>query len=267
MKKIICLIISVMLVFCLVSCDSGSETNNPDPTNKPTGTVTAAELVALVNAREQAGYGDNTVKVTMDMIADTTVSGVTSQIKQSTEMYMKESAANPVASVKMTVALPGEADMVTEQYFANGYLYSSDNGTTYKKATIFEAVTGENSMTSGDMNDLIDGALESKVDAQADGSYKLTIKIDPKSNNPLIDAWLEGLGAQGITINSVDAEITVDKDYFLSSMVINIDLGTEIEGVGTVTMDFKVEATAQLLENYEIQVPAGIDIENATEIQ
>lgn len=268
MKKVVCFIISVLLVFCLVSCDTGSGSNGPtkEPSNGPANELTATELMALVNQKEQAGYGEDVIKMTMDMVADTTISGTTSQIKQSMEMYMKESAANSVASVKTTVELPGEDNMVSEQYYANGYLYTANNGVTYKKQSLFEAITGANSMSSGDMNDLLKGSKDTKVEVQTDGSYKITLDVDPQSDNALVEGLLEGIGATGtgVTLKTITSEFIVGADYFLNTMKIYIDLSAEMAGAGVVDIKYNVTATAQNLgAEYEITVPESIDVENA----
>lgn len=265
MKKIFCLLLSVMMLLCLVACDTDSD----DPGKTDNGsTLTATELLALVNEREQDGYGDNVVKVTMDMIADATIAGTNNHIVQKMEMYMKE-GTSPVASVKSTVQLPGQDDMITDQYYANGYLYYSANGVTYKSQSLFDKLVGENSMSSGDMRDILNGALENKVEKQSDGTYKVTVKVDPTSENPLITELLEGFGAtdSGMSIDAIDAEFLIDADYFLNTIKMDITLSGEMAEVGKVEMQFGVVAAATILgTEYQITVPDSIDIENAVSI-
>lgn len=273
MKKLLCLFLSVLLIFCLVSCDSG-EGSGEGSGNKDSKDITVSELLALVNQKEQAGYGDNAYKVTTNMTAKTTINGTTSDVVQKSVMQMKETGTDKIASVVTTVSLPGNPEMETAEYFKNNYLYSVVNGVTYKKRTTFEAATGAANTTSGDANDIVKGAKDTKLTVEADGTYKIVVELDPTSDNALVNDLIAGFGAgsgtkdENITIKKIGAEIIISADYILSSLKMNIDLSAQMAGVGAVDMIFDVVSTCELLgSDYEITVPAGINIENATEIQ
>lgn len=268
MKKLLCLFLSMLLIFSLVSCDTGDDSDKKDSKE-----LTISELITLVNQKEQVGYGDNALKVVMNMTANATINGEKNDVVQKIELQMKESGANKIASVTTTVDLPGESDINNVEYFKNGYLYSVVNGVTYKKSTLFEAVTGSASVTSGDANDLIKGAKETKLSAESDGTYKIAVALDPKSDNAFVNDIIAGFGAgsgtqdENITIKELKAEVIISADYFLSGINMNIELSAQLPNAGLVEMVIDVATSAELLgADYEIKVPEGFNIDNAIDI-
>ena len=267
MKRLLCLFLSTVLIFCLVSCSSDDGLKNKNPEE-----IAAADLLALVDHRAKIGYDDNAFKITVSAVERVTVSGQSGSLKTVVEILLKETATEQIASVVTTASSPGAPDAKSTVYFKNGYLYSVSNGVTNKTKTTLEETTDNASVSLKNVSDIIKDAKETKYTVEDDGTYKISVKLDPKSDNEFADKLLSGINSEidtngeNITVNTFNVVMTVNDKFFLDSLEMRLNFRLRTSDV-VANMYLEILVESELLgPNYKIPVPSGFNIDKATEV-
>lgn len=279
MKKILCFIISIILIFSLASCDNASDKGKkpastpivvPSPTPAPTSEDMSrlAPMLEEIEDSSKTELGDNVLKMTTNIVMDIVYTGMEIKTSEQTVTYTKDTADSKILSQEIKTVVPTEPEQIASFYFENDYMYTAtDAGVTIKFESpvdkVLEAIWEESFI---DISTLADVAKDVTINVDTEGKYDIIIEIDVSKDSAYIDNFITQMVDEKMSDNltKCTVKITTTEDSFMDSISIEFKATQEKADIGTVHITSDIAVAVDILApDYKIPVPAGIDIDNA----
>lgn len=279
MKKILCFIISIILIFSLASCDNASDKGKkpsstpivvPSPTPAPTSEDMSrlAPMLEEIEDSSKTELGDNVLKMTTNIVMDIVYTGMEIKTSEQTVTYTKDTADSKILSQETKTVVPTEPEQIASFYFENDYMYTTtDAGVTIKFESpvdkVLEAIWEESFI---DISTLADVAKDVTINVDTEGKYDIIIEIDVSKDSAYIDNFITQMVDEKMSDNltKCTVKITTTEDSFMDSISIELKATQEKADIGTVHITSDIAVAVDILApDYKIPVPAGIDIDNA----
>lgn len=281
MKKITAILMSLMMLFALASCnDEKKSTSSVDDTSSATSEVpsetpsetpsepidpnaplTADEISKIIAAGNLMEESDD-VDLSMDMVMKIDMFGVATTTNM--EMAMVQKGQEVYEETTATVFGVEQKDIV---YFKDGKYYSitsvdGESDGYYEELTYEEAFPEEESSDNTAFVLDEETLAEAEIERLEDGSIKIFYNGDSETFiTAMRESFADSMAEDGYEVELTNAEYTIvfDKDYTVKSMVLGFKMlmvmeeeGMELSMEYDISMDITLNAYG---ENADITVP------------
>ena len=215
MKKIITVLLSVMTLFAFASC---AQSQQQDP-----------QLAYETAAQKTAGLKDRDLTIAMDIAG--TADGQDIQATVDATAKCAYQGENPEMAINLKYQMQG-ITMEIPMYYKDGYMYTEMFGQKIKGEAEADSLQMDGSMqtyTKEFFKEIKEGEVTQ------DG-VKYAFVGDPEKVGELTDSLLgamnESMAGSGMEakITKIDGSFTVNKDGYLSSQELNMEMASEIDG-------------------------------------